>query len=488
MFRKLNRRNFSIHKSFTKGFVAQYATPAAAWSNIPAEDLQQIEAEAAKSHPDPGPDSQTHRLIAQYAPYMVTTYARNPIALTAGQGAYVWDLEGNRYIDFNAGIAVSSLGHGDLEIATIMREQAMQLIHSSNLFYSPWSWKLAQLLVESTRSSGGMKDAAKVFFCNSGTEANEAAIKFARKYGSAQTSGTDREKYKIMSFKNAFHGRTMGALSATANEKYQAPFKPMVPGFVYADYNDMSILDQLDETFCGVLIEPIQGEGGIFTANGDFLVALRKKCDEIGAVLVFDEIQCGLGRSGKLWAHSHFSKDCHPDIMTMAKPLANGVPIGATMVTDKVAEAIKIGDHGTTFGGNPLACRVGHHVLSQLSSESLMRNVDAQSKRILKALHNIQKRFPDRVVDVRGRGLLLGMQLDADPSPIVKFAREKGLLLITAGHNTIRFVPPLIIEAKVVDEAMHILGDAMQMYVDAIPSKKEGNQDLAKDLPREATG
>lgn len=462
----------------------RYASARAALkSNLPDEDLSQIQNEHTKSHPDPGPDSQTQRHIAEKSPYMVTTYARNPIALVRGEGCRVWDLEGHEYIDFNAGIAVSALGHGDMEIANVLFDQARQIIHSSNLFYSPWSWTLAQLLVQKTKESGGMKDAAKVFFSNSGTEANEAAIKFARKHGKV-SSRDGSEKYKILTFKNAFHGRTMGTLSATANEKYQAPFRPMVPGFEYGEFNDLASLDLLDESYCGVMVEPVQGEGGIFAASEEFLLALRKKCTEIGAVLIFDEIQCGLGRSGKLWAHSWFSKDCHPDIMTMAKPLANGVPIGATMVSDKIADAIKIGDHGTTFGGNPLACRVGHHVLSRLSSPSLLANVEKQSQVCLYALHKIKEEFGHRVVEIRGRGLLLGMQMDSDPTPIVKFARERGLLLITAGNNTVRMVPPLVIDTETVQKAMNILREVVAEFVQTSSSS---DRDLSPNKAKEAT-
>lgn len=447
--------------------------------------MRDVVRESSTTHPDPGPDTQTDRLVQQYAPYMVTTYARNPIALVRGEGCKVWDLEGREYIDFNAGIAVSSLGHGDMDIANCVFDQTRQLIHSSNLFHSPWTWQLAKLLVESTKASGGMKDASKVFFSNSGTEANEAAIKFARKHGKVEAEKRGQspdEKYKILSFYNAFHGRTMGTLSATANEKYQAPFKPMVPGFVYSKA-DMSAIDMIDESFCGVLVEPVQGEGGIFPIDEALLVALRKKCDEVGAVLMFDEIQCGLGRSGKLWAHSWLSQDCHPDIMTMAKPLANGVPIGATMVTERVAEAIRIGDHGTTFGGNPLACRVAHHVLTRLTSAELMTNVQARSEQILSALHEMKRKFGSRVKDVRGRGLLLGIQLDRDPSPLVKLARERGLLLITAGNDTVRLVPPLILDAETCAKALAILDDAIGAFYQNVPAD---NQHLSPNEPREA--
>ncbi|ORY77680.1 mitochondrial putative acetylornithine aminotransferase [Protomyces lactucae-debilis] len=453
--------------------------------NLPQEDLAEIQRDSSVTHPDPASDSPTARLIEQNAPYMLTTYARNPIALVSGQGCIVRDLEGTEYIDFNAGIAVSALGHGDLEIANVMHDQARQLIHSSNLFYSPWSWQLAKLLVETTKASGGMQDAQKVFFCNSGTEANEAAIKFARKHGKAVAKG-GADKHKIMTFTNAFHGRTMGALSATANEKYQAPFRPMVPGFEYAPYNDLRALDMLDDSFCGVLIEPVQGEGGVFAADESFMKALREKCDAVGALLMFDEIQCGLGRSGRVWAHSWYEdKSVSPDVLTMAKPLANGVPIGATMLTQRVADAIAIGDHGTTFGGNPLACRVAHHVLERLSHPSLLANVQQQSARILEALGEMSTKYGSRVVEVRGRGLLLGLQLDADPTPVVKFARERGLLVITAGNNTIRMVPPLIIDSKTVDAAMKILDEAIGLFCKTVPPHAA---DLSRGRPKEATG
>ena len=470
----------------TRSYAAA-ATPRAR-INLPEEDARDVLRESSTTHPDPGADTQTDRLVQQYAPYMVTTYARNPIALVRGEGCKVWDLEGREYIDFNAGIAVSGLGHGDLEIANCLFDQARQLIHSSNLFHSPWTWQLAKLLVDETKKSGGMKDAAKVFFSNSGTEANEAAIKFARKHGKAVAGkhgvGAD-DKYKILSFYNAFHGRTMGTLSATANEKYQAPFKPMVPGFVYSKA-DMSAVDMIDETFCGVLVEPVQGEGGIFPIPEEVLQALRKKCDEVGAVLIFDEIQCGLGRSGRLWAHSWLETPCNPDIMTMAKPLANGVPIGATMVTDKVADAIKIGDHGTTFGGNPLASRVAHHVLTRLSSPELMSNVQARSDQILASLRSMQEKFGiERIVDVRGRGLLLGMQLDRDPSPLVKLARERGLLLITAGNDTVRLVPPLVLDANTCTKAMVILEHAVEAFYEAQPATEKAKH-LSPNEPKEA--
>ncbi|BFZ54711.1 acetylornithine aminotransferase [Savitreella phatthalungensis] len=452
--------------------------------NLPAGDLQEIVREQSLSHPDPGPDSQTARLIERNAPYMVTTYARNPIVLVRGEGCKVWDLEGREYIDFNAGIAVSGLGHGDLDVANAMFDQARQIIHTSNLFHSQWTWELAKLLIEQTHADGGMRDAAKVFFSNSGTEANEAAIKFARKHGrvEAKKRGLPEDsKHKILTFRNAFHGRTMGALSATANTKYQEPFAPMVPGFVYADA-DMSCIEQLDESFCGVLVEPVQGEGGIFPVADDVLLALRRKCTEVGALLMFDEIQCGLGRSGKLWAHSWLPDEAHPDVLTMAKPLANGVPIGATMVTQAVADAIKIGDHGTTFGGNPLACRTAHHVLSRLSSKELLQNVQRRSHQLLSGMRAIQARFGERVIDVRGRGLLLGMQLDRDPSPLVKLARERGLLLITAGNDTIRLVPPLVLDQETCDRAIEILSRAVAAFYAEVPRDDQHNaQGRAKE-------
>lgn len=320
-------------------------------------------------------------------------------------------------------------------------------------------------MINKTLASGSMQHASKVFICNSGSEANEAAIKFARKVGKVRNpSGTQHE---IVSFQNSFHGRTMGSLSATPNPKYQKPFAPMIPGFRYGTYNDIAgINDLVTENTCGVLIEPIQGEGGINVATPEFLQSLRARCNEVGAVLVYDEIQCGLSRTGQLWAHGNLPPSAHPDILTTAKALGNGFPIGATIVSEEVAKCIITGDHGTTFGGNPLACRLAHHIFTRLSDPDLQKAVLEKEQTFRKGFETLQQRFPDLVREVRGRGLILGLQLTIDPTPIVTAARERGLLVITCGINTLRFVPPLIISEGEIQEGLAILGEAMQAAVD----------------------
>ena len=332
-----------------------------------------------------------------------------------------------------------------------------------------------------------MHNAARVFTCNSGTEANEAALKFARKVGhNRDPSG---EKHEIVSFTGSFHGRTLGALSATANPKYQAPFAPLLPGFKYAPFNDLaSTLPLITAKTCGVLIEPIQGEGGINVASPSFLSALREKCDEVGAVLIYDEIQCGLGRSGSLWVHAHANDQPevpHPDILTTAKALGNGFPVGAVLVNEDVASNIVIGDHGTTFGGNPLASRIAHYCLSRLADPELHTHVREREVQFRRHFSRLSDRFPGLIAEVRGRGLLLGVQLDRDPAPIITAARERGLLVITAGTNTLRFAPPLVVSHEEVDEGMGILEEAMAVVVEREGDKVKGTKGGMEEVPRE---
>lgn len=391
---------------------------------------------------------------------MVATYSRPPPVFVQGKGSYLWDIENRRYLDFTSGIAVNALGHCDPELARIIADQANTLVHASNLYYNPWTGALSKLLVEKTRESGAMHQASSVFICNSGSEANEAGIKFARKVGKIlDPSGA---KHELVSFHNSFHGRTMGSLSATPNPKYQQPFSPMVPGFRYGNLNDLLAIDELvTERTCGVIIEPIQGEGGVQVANDDFLVALAKRCREVGAVLQYDEIQCGLSRTGGLWAHGKMPKEAHPDILTTAKALGNGFPIGAVLVSKDVSEMIKVGDHGTTFGGNPLACRLAHNIVTRLADPTLQQQVTAKGAVFVRSFRQLQTKFPDLVTEIRGRGLILGLQLTEDPTPIIKAARERGLLVITAGTNTLRFVPPLTITEMEIQEGMNILEQAI---------------------------
>lgn len=378
-----------------------------------------------------------------------------------GEGCYLWDVENRQYLDFTAGIAVNALGHCDPEMSRLIAQQAQTLVHTSNLYHNPWTGSLSKLIVEKTRESGAMADAAKAFICNSGSEANEAAIKFARKYG--KEMDPSGEKIELVSFHKSFHGRTMGSLSATPNPKYQKPFGPMVPGFKYGTYNDIEAINELvTEKTCGVLIEPIQGEGGVNVATDEFLLALRRRCTEVNALLMYDEIQCGLGRTGKLWAHSSAPEEAHPDVLTTAKALGNGFPIGATIVTNNVSSKIVTGDHGTTFGGNPLGCRLAHYIVGKLSDPALQQNVLASEKIFRRHFDQLQQQFPDVIQEVRGKGLILGLQLSQDPTPVVTAARERGLLIITCGTNTLRFVPPLIITEAEINQGMNILADAMR--------------------------
>jgi len=425
---------------------------------LPAAAAAAIEKDATLLTPDPPADSQTRRMVDSYAPYMVATYVRPPPVFHKGEGCFLYDIENRQYLDFTAGIAVNALGHCDPEMSRILYQQSQTLVHSSNLYYNPWTGALSQLLVEKTKEAGGF-DIARAFICNSGSEANEAAIKFARKCGSSVQP--DGSKHELVSFQGSFHGRTMGSLSATPNPKYQKPFAPMLPGFRYGTYNDIAGINELvTEKTCGVIIEPIQGEGGVNVASQEFLLALRKRCTEVGAVLIHDEIQCGLGRTGKLWAHAELPREAHPDIVTTAKALGNGFPIGATLVTEEVSSKIVTGDHGTTFGGNPLGSRLAHYIVSRLSDAELQKDVLKKEARFRKHFVRLHEAFPDVVQEVRGRGLILGLQLNSDPTPIITAARERGLLLITCGTNTLRFVPPLIISEDEIDQGMKILEEA----------------------------
>ncbi|KAK2758328.1 acetylornithine aminotransferase [Arachnomyces sp. PD_36] len=441
-------------------------------SNLPQDVQKTIAKDASLHSPDPPADSATVAFLNENTPYMVPTYVRPTPMMVKGEGCYLWDMENRQYLDLTAGIAVNSLGHCDPQVAIIVADQSKTLIHASNLYHSPWIGALSKLLISTTLESGAMRDASQVFISNSGTEANEAAIKFARKVG--HTLDPTGSKHELVSFKNSFHGRTLGALSATPNPKYQKPFAPMLPGFKYGTYNDIPQLETLitDKT-CGVIVEPIQGEGGVHTASPEFLSALRARCTAVGAVLIFDEIQCGLSRTGSLWAHAQPSlavdgQTTHPDILTTAKALGNGIPIGATLVSgESVGKHIQTGDHGTTFGGNPLACRVAHHVLGRLASPSLQENVSKRSSQFRTGFDALRKKYPDAISEVRGSGLILGMQLSeshtSKASEILAAARERGLLVITAGEGCLRFVPPLTITEKEVEAGLEILGKAMEV-------------------------
>lgn len=409
-------------------------------------------------------------MIKDHQAYLLNTYSRPPILFTKGKGCTLTDSSGRDYLDFSAGIAVLGLGHSDDKFTAAMAEQAAKLSHVSNVYWNEYAGELAKELVEQTRAAGGLglgpDDGAKVFFSNSGTEANEGALKFARKYGK-DVGGPN--KTGIVCFTNAFHGRTMGALSCTPNPKYQEPFAPLIPNVRVGTYNDAdpaTLAALVDENTCGVIIEPIQGEGGIGTATPEFLTALAKRCRDVGATLIYDEIQCGLFRTGNMWAHSVLPKEAHPDIVTMAKPLANGFPIGAILVRDAVANVIGVGAHGTTFGGQPLATALGLHVVKRLSAPEFTKHINEVSAHLDGLLERFPKLFPELVKDEkRGRGLIRGIAFKntEHPAQVVKLARERGVLLLTGGSDAVRLIPSLIVTKEQSDHAVAVLESCLSV-------------------------
>ncbi|KAL7422895.1 acetylornithine aminotransferase [Cryptotrichosporon argae] len=419
----------------------------------------------AVTHPDTAPAT-TAALIDSHSQYLLNTYARPPLLFTHGRGLSIFDSASREYLDFTAGIAVTALGHADARLNALAAEQAGKISHASNVYWNEWAGELARLLVESTRTQGGLGLAkaggagAKVFFSNSGTEANEGALKFARKYGQ-ERGGGGVGKSTLVCFSNAFHGRSMGALSVTPNPKYQAPFEPLIPNVRVGEYNDLASVDAVvDESVCGVIVEPIQGEGGVGTASQEWLEKLAARCREVGAALIYDEIQCGLFRSGTLWAHSVLPTSAHPDMVTMAKPLANGFPIGAIMVRDAVAEAVSVGSHGTTFGGQPLATRLGVAVLERLTEPAFVAAMQATAAHLDTLVARLPRLFPKLVKDeVRGRGLIRGIAFkdESHPAQVVKLARERGVLLLTAGKDAVRLVPALIVSKEQCDHALGVV-------------------------------
>lgn len=403
--------------------------------------------------------------------------------MVRGQGSIIYDHEDRAYLDFTAGIAVTSLGHADPEVSQVIANQAQQLVHASNLYYNPWTPTLSKSMIEETQKQSPGSHLSQVFICNSGSEANEAAIKFARKVPYAKDPNTTQRD--IVSFQGSFHGRTYGSLSATPNPKYQPPFAPMLPGFRYGTFNDVDAVQNLiTEDTAGVIVEPIQGEGGINVATPEFLQALRKRCDEVGATLIFDEIQCGLSRTGDLWAHT--ASGVHPDILTTAKALGNGVPIGATLISgETVAPFIKTGDHGTTFGGNPLVCRVAHNVFTRLAKAKLQEDVRIKSTLFFSAYDTMNVKYPGVFTAVRGRGLIVGYQMSDEhkskASEVITAARERGLLIITAGDGVLRIVPPLIISAEEINQGLEILDEALAVVFKTSENvaKTKGQQEMA---------
>jgi len=388
-------------------------------------------------------DSQN--LMQQSQNHICQTYNRYKLAIARGSGCYLWDHEGRQYIDFVAGIAVCNLGHCPAEIARVMYEQAQKLVHVSNLYYTEPQVKLAAALT-------GSCFADKVFFCNSGAEANEAAIKLARKY-SRKAYGPGR--HGIITMKNSFHGRTLATLSATGQKKIQEGFEPLVDGFRYVEFNSLdAVAEAIDKTVCAVLVEPIQGEGGVRVPDKNYLRGLRELCARHNLLLIYDEIQVGMGRTGRLFSHQ--KEGVTPDIMTLAKALANGMPIGAMLTTDTVAEAFSPGSHASTFGGTPLVTAVALEVLGQISTASFLEEVRRVGEYFQQRLLALKKKYPF-IKEVRGRGLILGIELDFPGSEVVAQCQERGVLINCTAEKVLRFLPPLIVTSTEVDQLIETL-------------------------------
>lgn len=377
--------------------------------------------------------------------YMFQTYRRYPIVLVKGKGCKVWDIEGKEYLDFIGGIAVCALGHSSAVVTEALKEQAERLVHVSNLFYTVPQIELAQFLVEHSFAD-------RVFFCNSGAEANEAAIKLARRYANERFGG---KRNIIISMEGSFHGRTMATLSATGQKKVQDGFDPLLQGFRFVPFNDVSALDKaIDESVCAVLLEPIQGEGGVICPDNEYLREVRRLCDERDVIMILDEVQVGCGRTGKLFAHEHYG--ITPDIMTLAKAMANGLPIGAMLAKEKFASAFGPGTHASTFGGTPLVSAVSLKVLKTIVEDGILENCIRVGEYFKKGLEDLKNRY-SFVKEVRGKGLILGMELEIEGAQIVTKCMEKGFLINCVQEKVLRFLPPLIVKKEEIDMLLDVL-------------------------------
>ncbi len=394
----------------------------------------------------------TEELKQSAEQYLMGTYARQPISIVRGRGTKVYDLEGREYVDFVAGIAVNLLGHGHPDLVLAIQKQAAQLIHTSNLYYSEPQVKLAQMLVDHSFAD-------QVFFCNSGAEANEAAIKLARRY-SHDKYGAGR--FEIITMKQSFHGRTMATLTATGQEKVQKGYEPLVPGFTHVTFNHLTELEQaVTDKTAAIMLEPIQGEGGVHVASREYLKAVREFCTQRDILLIFDEVQTGMGRTGTLFAYEQL--DVRPDVMTVAKALGGGVPIGACLSTASVAKAFGPGSHASTFGGNPLACAAALAVFRVLLEGRVLDQARRMGEYLSKGLAECKDRH-HVVRDVRGLGLLQGMELEMDAKAVVGECLKRGLLINAAGEHILRFVPPLIISQREIDRLLEALSQIFDRH------------------------
>ena len=409
----------------------------------------------------------TRELVTTGQRRYVPNYAPKEMILDRGEGARVWDLDGNEFVDLGAGISVTSLGHGDPDLAEALSAQAGRLWHVSNLYFAEPVVRLADELCEASFAD-------RVFFCNSGAEANEAAIKLARKHASLRHGA---EKREIVTFHGGFHGRTVATVTATAQPKYQEGFEPLPGGFRYCDYNDVAELDDaICERTCAVLVEPIQGEGGVVSAQAGFLAAIAERCRMHDALLMFDEIQSGLARTGRLFAYE-WEEGVVPDVVTVAKALGGGLPIGAMLVGVKAAETLQPGSHGSTFGGNPIAAAVARVVVRKLRSADLLANVERQGERLRKRLNALHNEI-GFIGEVRGKGLMVGAVLRGEWSgraaELGEACRRHGVLVLQAGPDVLRFLPPLNITDAELDDGMDRFGVAMREAAEAEPEKGSG--------------
>jgi acetylornithine aminotransferase len=383
---------------------------------------------------------------------IATTYGRFPIVAAKGKGCWLWDVEGNKYLDFLAGVAVNNLGHCHPKIVAALQKQAETLIHCSNFYHIPNQIRLAEVLC---RNSFG----ERVFFCNSGAEANEAAMKLVRKH-SAEKNGNNR--FTVITALASFHGRTIGTISATGQDAVRKGFTPVVPGFRYVPFGDIEAMrTAMTPEVCAVMLEPVQGEGGINVAPPGYLKAVRELCDEHDLLLVFDEVQAGCGRTGKLFAYQH--DDVAPDIMTLAKAMAGGAPIGAMVATERAAAAFTPGSHGSTFGGNPLVTAAGLACMDTLLHDGVLENCVEMGTYLRRGLEQLSERY-SFCGEVRGRGLILGLQLDIEGAPMVKEALDRGLLINCTAGKVLRFVPPLIVNKGEIDHALEILDQVFAKF------------------------
>jgi acetylornithine aminotransferase len=377
------------------------------------------------------------------------TYGRYPIVAQRGEGCRLWDIDGKVYLDFLAGVAVNNLGHCHPKVVAALREQAGRLLHCSNFYHIPQQIELAEWLCEHSFAD-------RVFFCNSGAEANEAAMKLARKH-SREKHGEDR--FEVITALASFHGRTIGTISATGQEKVKAGFSPMLDGFKHVPFGDLQAMRQaITSNVCAIMLEPLQGEGGVNMPPSGYLKAVRELCDEFDLLLIYDEVQVGCGRTGTLWAYEQ--EGVKPDVMTLAKALAGGPPIGAMLTTEGLAATLGPGTHGSTFGGNPLVCAAALAAIQAISNDGILDNCRAMGEYLMEQLATLQARYAF-IKEVRGRGLIIGMEMTIEGGPLVNAAMERGLLINCTVGKVLRFVPPLIVNRAEIDEAVAILDEVL---------------------------